>query len=157
VKKPWNIINLPVYSLATYQGNTVNMNICTYVSAVSLAPKQFMVAVYHQSKSLENITNSKRAILQLLHKSHIRQVNTLGKKSGAKYDKDRYLRKYNHLQYWKGYEVLRNASALILVEKQWSRITGDHTLFLFNVVASQTFNHEILTLDDLREKKLIRI
>ena len=45
--RPWNLLNLPVYSLATYQGEKVNMNICTYVSAVSMKPKQYMVAVYH--------------------------------------------------------------------------------------------------------------
>lgn len=157
MKKPWNITNLPVYSLATYEEDKVNMNICTYVSAVSLSPKQYVVAVYHGSKSLENLLVSKTAILQLLHVSHVELVTMLGKKSGVNYDKEKFLRNSGRLQLWKDYDVLGGASALLLLKKKWSRITGDHTLFLFDVLVSKTFNYEVLTMDHLREKKLIRI
>ncbi len=33
VKRPWNIVNMPVYSLATYVDDQLNMNVCTYVTA----------------------------------------------------------------------------------------------------------------------------
>ena len=40
MKRPWNIIDLPVYSLLSNDVNgNINMNICTYVSAVSMKPK----------------------------------------------------------------------------------------------------------------------
>lgn len=133
------------------------MNICTYVSAVSLSPKQYVVAVYHRSKSLENLVTSKTAILQLLHVSHVGLVPTLGKKSGLIYDKEKYLRNSGRLNRWKDHDVLMNASALLLLGKKWSRVTGDHTLFLFDVLVSKTFNNEVLTMDHLREKKFIRI
>ncbi len=157
MKKPWNIINSPVYSLATYDDDKVNMNICTYVSAVSMKPKQYVVGVYQNTKSLDNISASSKAVLQLLHTSHVRLVNSLGKKSGLQFDKNRYLIKHNLLTDWNGYEVLANTAALLLLEKKWSKVTGDHTLVLFDVVGSKTFNAEILTLDDLRKNKLIRI
>ena len=86
MKRPWNLANIPVYSLATYDGQKVNMNICTYVSAVSMKPKRYIVAVYHQTKSLENILKSKTAVLQVLSKEHISLVNVLGKKSGLQYE-----------------------------------------------------------------------
>jgi flavin reductase (DIM6/NTAB) family NADH-FMN oxidoreductase RutF len=157
MQKPWNMIDVPVYSLATYDVERVNMNICTYVTAVSMKPKQYIVAVYQNTKSLENLKEGKTAVLQLLHRSQVRLVKTLGKTSGKTYDKDRYLRKYNHLEQWKGYDVLRNTSATLLLRQQWSRITGDHTLFLFDVMAHRSTDGDMLTLRHLREKKIIRI
>ena len=45
MKRPWNIISPPVYSLVTYdEEGKVNMNICTYVSAVSMKPKMYSIA-----------------------------------------------------------------------------------------------------------------
>ena len=157
MKKPWNVINPPIYSLATYEGERVNMNICTYVTAVSLKPKQFAIAVYEKTKSLENLRTNNTAVLQLLHTSHINLINILGKKIGTTYDKNQYLRKYNHLEKWDNIDVLKNTCALLFLKKRWLKITGDHTLFLFDIVASQTFNSDILTLQDLRDKKLVRI
>lgn len=157
MKRPWNLANIPVYSLATYDGQTVNMNICTYVSAVSMKPKRYMVAVYHQTKSLENIIKSKTAILQLLGKQHVAYVNVLGKKSGLRYDKESYLNKKNDLMLWNDRKVLANCSGLMEVEKIWSKDAGDHTMFLFDVKRFQTNHENVLMLDDLREKGLVRI
>ncbi|MBY0432982.1 MAG: flavin reductase family protein, partial [Cyclobacteriaceae bacterium] len=85
--RPWNLPNLPVYSLATYRGEEVNMNICTYVSSVSMKPKRYMVAISHNTQSLKNLTTSNTAVLQLLATQHVSLVTTLGKKSGLRYDK----------------------------------------------------------------------
>ena len=65
------MIDVPVYSLVTYDGEKVNMNICTYVTAVSMKPKQYVVAVYHNTRSLQNLLESKSVVLQLLHRSHV--------------------------------------------------------------------------------------
>lgn len=157
MKRPWHLANIPVYSLATYDEQKVNMNICTYVSAVSMKPKRYMVAVYHQTKSFENILKSKTAVLQVLGKEHISLVNVLGKKSGLRYDKQTYLTKKKCLEIWNDKPVLADCSGLMELEKMWSKSAGDHTMFLFDVKRFQTNHENVLMLDDLREKGLVRI
>ena len=108
MRRPWNIINQPVYSLLSEDSSDkINMNICTYVSAVSMKPKIYMLAIYYNTKTYENLINSNYAVLQLLSKDNISLVRALGKKSGLKINKDLYLRK-KHLIKWKGYDVLDN-------------------------------------------------
>ncbi len=34
-KRPWNLIDVPVYSLVTRNGDETNMNLCTYVTAIA--------------------------------------------------------------------------------------------------------------------------
>ena len=52
MKRPWNIISPPVYSLVTYdEEGKVNMNICTYVSAVSMKPKIYSIAIDYTTKT----------------------------------------------------------------------------------------------------------
>lgn len=133
------------------------MNICTYVSAVSMRPKRYIVAVYHQTQSLQNMINSKRAVLQLLDKQHLSLVNTLGKKSGLDFDKEHYLKARKLLQVWNDRNVLSNCAALMEVEKIWRKDAGDHTLFLFDVVRYKTNRASVLMLDDLRKRKLVRM
>lgn len=79
-KKPWNRINLPVYSISSRFENIYNMNICTYTSAVSMKPKQIMVAIYNDTKTLEIVNNSPKFVLQLLAANQYRMVDLLGKK-----------------------------------------------------------------------------
>ncbi|MCX8490734.1 MAG: flavin reductase [Cyclobacteriaceae bacterium] len=157
MKRPWNLANIPVYSLATYDGDRVNMNICTYVSAVSMKPKRYVVAVYHNTQTLENILKSKIAILQILAKQHVSLVNVLGKKSGFRYDKQNYLTKKKLLEVWNDKKALTNCAGLIELEKIWSKEVGDHVMFLFDVRRFQTNHEDVLMLDDLREKGLVRI
>jgi len=113
--------------------------------------------VYHQTRSLQNISNSKTAVLQLLSKQHLPLVNTLGKKSGHHYNKETYLRKRKLLEVWNDNTVLTGCAGLIEVEKIWSKNAGDHTMFLFDVKRFRTNHENVLMLDDLREKKLVRI
>ncbi len=157
MKRPWNLANIPVYSLATYNGEKVNMNICTYVSAVSMKPKRYMVAVYHETQSLHNILDSKTTILQLLGKQHVSLFNVLGKKNGLRYDKESYLNKKKCLELWNNRKVLTACAGLMELEKIWSKDAGDHTMFLFDVNRFKTNHENVLMLDDLREKKLVRI
>jgi flavin reductase (DIM6/NTAB) family NADH-FMN oxidoreductase RutF len=157
MKRPWNLADLPIYSFATYDGDKVNMNICTYVSAVSMKPKRYTVAVYQNTQSLDNIHKSKIAVLQLLGKQHISLVNVLGKKSGQRYDKQAYLIKKKQLESWNDKKVLTSCAGLMELEKIWSKEAGDHTLFLFDVKRFQTNHENILMMNDLREKGLVRI
>lgn len=133
------------------------MNICTYVSAVSMKPKRYMVAVYHETQSLHNILHSQTAVLQVLGKQQVSLVNVLGKKSGLRYDKESYLNKRKCLELWNDKKVLIGCAGLMELEKIWSKDAGDHTMFLFDVKQFQTKHEDVLMLDDLREKGLVRI
>lgn len=158
MKKPWNLPDLPVYSLATQGEKGFNMNICTYVSAVSMQPKRFMVAVYHGTRSLENMYASEEAVLQLLDASQVGLVRTLGKKSALHFDKQTWLHKKKILSEWHSFTVLRDAAAWMLLRKLWHQDAGDHVLFLFDVVKYKVNSAgNILTLDTLREHKIISI
>ena len=156
-KKPWNLINAPVYSLATEDQGVINMNICTYVTAISMKPKLYLVGVYDGTQTLQNILQKDRAILQLLSKSQINLVTNLGNKSGFKFNKDAWLRKRNLLTNWNGYEVLKDVAAHLLIQKISTQQAGDHLMCLFEVMDYCSYSSDVLTLDDLREKKMIRI
>lgn len=158
MKKPWNLPDLPVYSLATMGENGFNMNICTYVSAVSLHPKRFMVAVYHGTRSLENMYASEQAVLQLLDTAQMGLVRNLGKKSALQFDKQTWLHKKKVLSEWQSFTVLRDAAAWMLLQKLWHQDAGDHVMFLFDVIGYKVNNPDnILTLDALRQHKIVSI
>ena len=77
MKRPWNIIDLPVYSLLSNDINgNINMNICTYVSAVSMKPKIYSIAIDFKTKTYDNLIASDRVVLQLLSKKNISLLGT---------------------------------------------------------------------------------
>tara|TARA_S200000501_G_scaffold97924_1_gene91287 strand:- start:156 stop:632 length:477 start_codon:yes stop_codon:yes gene_type:complete len=157
MRRPWNIINQPVYSLLTKDSlGNINMNICTYVSAISMNPKIYMIAVYYNTKTYENLINSDSAVLQLLSKDNISLVRGLGKKSGMKIDKDKYLRKKRLIK-WKNYNVLDNICGLVELKKnQVIKNHGDHAIVFFDVVSYKTISERgLLTTSDLIDKKII--
>lgn len=149
---------MPVYSLATYDGQgSVNMNICTYVSAVSMNPKRYMVAVYRNTKTLANLATSNRCVLQLLGKQSISLINVLGKKSGFDTAKQNYLNRRKLLSQWNGYSILTDSVALLELTTLWSNDGGDHVVFVFDVKSFRSRQEQILMLDHLRAKRLVRI
>lgn len=156
MQKPWNIPNLPVYSLATYNNNEVNMNICTYVSAISMQPKLYAIAIYNNTKTLENALQSEFVVLQLLHESQFNLVRKLGQTTGINYNKQLYLTKKNWLATWNNFTVLKDCSAIILLKKISSNQTGDHVLFVFEALNHKSSNKQYLTVDELRNRKIIR-
>ena len=155
MRKPWNLPDLPVYSLATYRDGAVNMNICTYVTAVSLDPKLFMVAVYHNTKTLENIRNSDKAVLQILHENQSALVRILGKKTGITYNKFSYLSKKQMMTKWQVYDVLKDACGYIELEKISSTETGDHDAYFFRALRSKSVSDQVLTTGHLRKLSII--
>ena len=157
VRRPWNMVNVPVYSLATYDEDAGNMNICTYVSAVSMKPKLFMVAVDYSTKTYENLQNGSKGILQVLHKDHLNLVNLLGKKSGKQINKEARLASKELLTIWNGHQVIDNACAYMNLELRGTQnIGGDHALFWFEVVKSKTISEDnILMFQDLVNEGLI--
>lgn len=156
MKRPWNIIDCPVYSLATYFEGKVNMNICTYVTAVSMEPKIYAIAIYNDTKTLQNMFQTDWAILQFLHPEHYKLVRNLGHRSGLHFDKYQYLKKNDLLESWNGIDVLKNTSARILLKKIDFKQTGDHVLFTFTAEKYKSYHPEVLTSEILRIKKIIR-
>lgn len=158
MKRPWNLPDLPVYSIASIGEAGLNMNICTYVSAVSMKPKRYMVAIYHNTRTLENVLKQKSFILQLLRKDQYALVNTLGKKSGRNYNKENYLVKKNELTEWKEHRVLKNAAALLELKVISRHPAGDHDMFLCDVMGFKVNEEkQILTTSELSKRKIIRI
>ena len=147
-----------MYCISSKAGDKYNMNICTYVSAVSMQPKRMMVGVYENTKTLELLNNNPYYVLQILAADQYRLVDLLGKKSGNAIDKISRLEKRKLVTEWNGFKVLKNALAVMQL-KIIDRIKGgDHKVFLCDVVAYKNLNDGIaLTLDDLRKHQLIRI
>ncbi|MDH3710059.1 MAG: flavin reductase, partial [Cyclobacteriaceae bacterium] len=100
MRRPWNIVNSPVYALLTSNGAEFNANICTYVMAVSRKPKLYALALEHHSKTLDLLEENPQTVLQMLTKQQIWLVAPLGKKSGFKFSKRDYLEKNYGLSNW---------------------------------------------------------
>lgn len=169
MKKPWNLIDVPIYSVSSKQGDIVNMNICTYVTAVSMKPKRYMVAVYHNTQTHLNIDSKQSFVLQLLSSKQSGLVKNFGQKTGLNFNKHQFLERKNRLKLsnldnpyatfnWLGFTVLKNAVALLLLQPIQMIEAGDHDMLLCDVVSYKNLNDlPVLTLDILRDKKLVRI
>jgi flavin reductase (DIM6/NTAB) family NADH-FMN oxidoreductase RutF len=161
-KRPWNRVNLPVYSISSGSGETANMNICTYATAVSMEPKLFLVAVYHHTMTLENIRAQSRFVLQLLAPAQYNLVTLLGRQHGHIVPKIARLQKRKLLTRWNGFYILQDALAVMELEvihqvPEKDSHRSDHDLFLCRLLAYKNRHPgEALTLDDLRAKKIIR-
>lgn len=139
MRRPWNIPDVPVYSLATYDGGRVNMNICTYVTPISMKPKQYAVAVYKNTRTLDNLLAGSGAVLQLLHRSQANLVPGLGKRSGRSVDKQTFLKRKKVLSEWNGHQVLTGAMAWIELKRIGHVDSGgDHLLYYFEAVRYKT-------------------
>ena len=157
-KRPWNRVNLPVYSISSKAGDNNNMHIITYASQISMQPKRFVCGIYRGTQTLENVTRHNEFVLQLLCAKQYRLVDLLGKKSGKLIDKISRLQKRDELIEWNGYMVLKNCLAVMQLKVVSSFNGGDHEGFLCDVIAYKNLNEgDTLTLDVLRAHKLIRI
>lgn len=133
------------------------MNACTYVTAISLQPKLFAIAVYNNTQTLENLQTSDVALLQYLHQSQYNLVKVLGKRSGKEFNKHAYLLKKDLLSSWNGLDVLKDVAALVLLKKIDQKQTGDHVLFTFEALKFKSYHADVLTTSILSEKKIISI
>lgn len=158
-KRPWNRVNLPVYSISSTDGKgNYNMHIITYASQISMHPKRFVCGIYEGTKTLENVIGHNEFILQLLSEKQYRLVDLLGKKSGHHMNKIERLEKRKLITDWNNFPVLKDALALIQLKVISSFPGGDHTGFLCDIVQYKNINEGApLTLDTLRAHKLIRI
>ena len=157
-KKPWNRVNLPVYSISSKTAANNNMHIITYATQISMQPKRFICGIYHGTQTLINVEASGEFMLQLLAENQYRLVDLLGKKSGKSIDKISRLQKRNELAEWNGFYILKNCLAVMQLKVVSSFEGGDHKAFLCDVTAFKNLNEgETLSLDTLREHKMIRI
>jgi len=157
-KKPWNRVNLPVYSISSKALGQHNMHIITYASQISMQPKRFICGIYDGTKTLENVETSGEFVLQLLSNTQYRLVDLLGKKSGKTIDKISRLQKRNELDSWNDFYILKNALAVMHLKVLNSFDGGDHKCFLCDVVSYKNIQEgDALTLDTLRHHKMIRI
>ena len=157
MRRPWNIIDTAVYSLATTSSGHVNMNICTYVTAVSRKPKQYVVAIDYDSLTFKNLDNNSACVLQILSSTQLTLIRKLGKTSGNRFNKMSWLEAKGELTTWNGNTVLKHASAYLQLKKLYQWNTGsDHEIFCFEVEKLKT-NQEgnVLMFQDLIASRVI--
>jgi flavin reductase (DIM6/NTAB) family NADH-FMN oxidoreductase RutF len=165
MKKPWNLINSPVYSVCTEHDGQLNMNICTYVSAVSMNPKQYLVALDYNTLTHKRVKEQGEFVLQLLSEKQATSVRNLGQKSGKSFDKNGFLMRKQKtsdenyiLQEWHNYRVLTHCVCTLKLQVVNSMDAADHEMFLCNVLAYKVWNTESpLTVDILRDQKIVRM
>ena len=158
MKRPWNRINSNIYSLITHNINDeINMNICTYVSVVNMNPRLYAISIHYDTLTYKNLISLKdNLVLQCLGKKNINIIRTLGKKSGLFFDKISYLKKKQLITDWNNFTVLKDVAFLVEL-KETKKIfeMSDHALFLFSVKSYKNLKNEILTFNDLIDKKII--
>jgi flavin reductase (DIM6/NTAB) family NADH-FMN oxidoreductase RutF len=133
------------------------MNICTYVTPVSMKPKRYLLGIYENTQTLANLEVNKQLVLQILQDNQYNLIRLLGQQSGKKVDKIRLLNKRKLLTDWEGYPVLRDSLAVLKLKAIREFDGGDHRCFLCDVVTYKNTNEgKALDLDLLKKKKLIR-
>ncbi len=163
MKKPWNRVDLPVYSLSSQSGSFSNMHIITYLTPVSMHPKLFIAGIYEGTRTLELVEKNPHFIIQLLAADQYNLVRLLGQQSGHQVNKIQRLDKRGLLTQYKGFPVLREALA-------WMEMKGtpvplssgspapDHRLYLCELHSFKNNKEgQPLTLDILRDKKIVRM
>ena len=163
MKKPWNRVDLPVYSISSHAGTEKNMHIITYLTPISMQPKLFVAGIYEGTKTLELVEKNPHFIVQLLSAGQYNLVKLLGQQSGHEVDKISRLEKRGLLQDYKNFRVLKDA--LAWMEMKASPVTvpvhsplPDHRLYLCELISYRNnMEGHPLTLNILREKKIVRM
>jgi flavin reductase (DIM6/NTAB) family NADH-FMN oxidoreductase RutF len=157
MKRPWNRVNLPVYSISSKHAEQENMHICTYVSSVSMSPKRMMVAIFNGTKTLELAEKEKHFVLQLLADNQYNLVKLLGQSSGKTINKIGRLEKRKLIGMWKNFKVLKEALAYMELKTINISSAGDHVVFVCDVISFyNNLPGEPLTLNLLRDKGIVR-
>lgn len=153
--KPWNRVDGPIYSLSTYANGKGNLNICSYVTPISMKPKKYIVGVYKGTKTLENLESNPVGVLNFMTDKMANLVNLLGKKTGHKVDKITRLGERIQLTE-EGLPVLKDSLATLRLKFTTRMDGGDHWAWLAEVVSHENHNADKpLTLEYLKRKKII--
>ena len=159
MRKLWNRPDYPVWSLVT-QGRDggFNMNICSYVTAVSMQPKVMLIAVYLGTQSRDNLVKNGQVRLQLLTEVDAPLVRLLGQQSGKKVAKVARLEKRGLISYQAGWPYLKNAAGYLDLTVTEIITTGlDHDLVLGTVTTHQNLTDaNVLTTTYLKANKFTR-
>ncbi len=159
MRRIWNRPDFAVWSLSTQdETGKGNFNICTYVSSISMQPKLMMIAIYHHTKTLENLKQNPQAILQLLTENHIDIIKVCGKQSGHGINKLTSVQKKHPLASHEELAYLEDCAGIMhLTFTDFIEVGGDHVLGVASVTGSQNLNEvPLLTTDYLKDKKIIR-
>ena len=153
--KPWNRVDGPIYSLSTAAHGKGNLNICSYVTPISMKPKRYIVGVYKGTKTLENLESHPFGILNFMTGKMSHLVNLLGKKSGHKIDKIKRLGDRVSVTE-DGFYILKDSLATVRLKFTTRMDGGDHWAWLAEVVSHENHNTaKPLTLNELKRKKII--
>lgn len=159
MQKLWNRPVDAVWSLSTQSNASVhNMNICTYVSAISLKPKLMMVAVYDNTQTQQNIAVGKTVLLQLLTQELAPVVRICGQKSGKEINKIDRLQKRYEINYHDTHAYFAEAAGYMTLRvTQLLETGGDHVLLVGAVVTARNLHDvPLLTTAYLKEHNYIR-
>jgi flavin reductase (DIM6/NTAB) family NADH-FMN oxidoreductase RutF len=159
MRKIWNRPADAVWSLSTNtSGGTGNMNICTYVTAVSLDPKLLLVAIYKNTQTLHNCKVGQTVLIQLLTEDLAPVVRVCGQKSGKDIDKIARLQKRYELSEHKHLPYLSQCAGFMELEiEQMVETSGDHILLVCAVIKGKNLlDAPILTTSFLKKHKYIR-
>ena len=135
------------------------MNICTYVTSISLQPKLMAVAIYHHTKTLKNLKEHSYALLQLLTEDQADIVRTCGRQSGNSIDKIARIGKKHSLEMHGDFSYLSGCAGFMELEfMEFQEVGGDHVLGIAKVKSAKNFDNTatILTTDYLKEHNIIR-
>jgi flavin reductase (DIM6/NTAB) family NADH-FMN oxidoreductase RutF len=159
MRQLWNRAPMAIWSLSTIdETGQGNMNICGYVMSISLEPKYMLLAVYHHTKTLENIKSSKRAILQLLTTKHTDIVHTCGRQSGHSVNKLEKVAKKHELATRNSISYMKDCAGFMELEITDIRnVGGDHALAVAEVVYSKNLKDApVLTAQYLKDYGITR-
>ncbi|MDJ0624877.1 MAG: flavin reductase family protein [Candidatus Caenarcaniphilales bacterium] len=155
MKKLLKQINYSVFSVTTAFEDILNANIATWVMQSSMQGKMLVVALDKEDFTIELVKKSKILNINLLASDQTSLINKLGRKSGRDIDK---FKKLNFKLDQRGCPILLDSIGYIQCEVEASIDSLDHEVFSCAVLKQITLNKDkaSLTINDLREKKLVR-
>ncbi|MCS7064542.1 MAG: flavin reductase family protein [Methylacidiphilales bacterium] len=165
--RPWNLAPQAVYSLAVYPKEAARsslcfpraLNICTYVTPITLQPKRYAIALYTPSYTLSCLLECPEAdlVLHLLSREQLPLVPVLGQRSGWRFDKVDYLRRHGWLKIWNHRAVLTQTAAYFQLRLGEVREAGDHHLAIMDLVRAkgERAAEDVLTTHHLIEQGVI--
>jgi flavin reductase (DIM6/NTAB) family NADH-FMN oxidoreductase RutF len=159
MRQLWNRAPMGIWSLSTAdKDGQGNMNICGYVMNISMEPKYMLLAIYHHTKTLENIKHTKQALLQLLTTDHADIVHLCGRQSGHSVDKIEKVAKKHPLATHNGLSYMKDCAGFMELHITDLRdVGGDHMLAVAEVVSSKNLKDgAILTSQYLKEHGVTR-
>jgi flavin reductase (DIM6/NTAB) family NADH-FMN oxidoreductase RutF len=159
MRKLWNRPDLPVWSMVTKdETGHSNLNICTYVTSISMKPKRILVALYRGTKTLENIEKTQHGLLQLLSEELAPVVRVCGQQSGYAMNKLARLQKRYTFNEHAGLPYFETAAGYMELRfTQLIDVHGDHVLGVATVVkACNLHDVPILTTTYLKNNHYTR-